>query len=199
MFEDSSELVKFLRSHTNSEGRWYEFKTDMPWSELKPSIVKSSLALANIRGGGYIIIGVSETDTIPRYHPAGMSKEHSESYIPDHVSSYVNEFADPYVDLELKNFSENGRNFIVIQVSEFEYEPVTCKKSHGDTVTRGKIYCRSHRMPESTPDLTISEMREIIELAVDKGIKRQFWRMNSYGITISPKPFNKEEEEDSKS
>ena len=32
----------------------------MGWSELRPKLVKTALAMANLPGGGYIIIGVKK-------------------------------------------------------------------------------------------------------------------------------------------
>lgn len=192
MFADIDKLVEFLNSNAHGEGRAHEFKKGASWDSLKSKVVKGALGLANLSGGGYVIIGVSENKTTPMYDFDGMSDEDFKTYNPDDVISYINSFADPHMDVELGKFSDGSRNFVVIRVSEFDYEPVISKKDHGDDVIHGRIYCRRHRMPESSPTPSITELREIIELVVDKGIKRQIRRLRSYGGSVSFEPFEKE-------
>ena len=54
-----------------------------------------------------------------------------------------------------------------------------CKKG-SDTLVRGRIYHRRTRKNESSSETTAEELREIIELAVDKGIKKQKQRISKY-------------------
>ena len=41
-------------------------------------------------------------------------------------------------------------------------------------VTRGKIYCRSRRISESTEIQSPDDMRDLIDLATSKGLQRYF-------------------------
>ncbi|MCH7647178.1 MAG: ATP-binding protein [Thaumarchaeota archaeon] len=154
-------------------------------------MAKGTLALSNLEGGGYIIIGVSKNEQINRHEPVGMSESDSRTYEHDVVSQFVNEFAEPHVDIELKYFSDESKYFVVIQVFEFENEPVICKKGTDETI-RGRIYCRTHRKVESSPEPSVSEMREIVDLAVDKGMKKQKRRAGSYGFDTEHDPFEQE-------
>lgn len=191
MFKNIESLLEYISLHAHTETRECEFKSGLPWNNLKLKIAKAALALANLEGGGYIVIGVSKNDTINRYEPTGMSQDDSRAYNQDDVSTFVNEFTDPHVDIKLKHFSDNTKYYVVIQVFEFEEVPVICKKQSDETI-RGRVYCRTHRRVESSPQPSVSEMREIIELAIDKGIRRQMRRVESYGLQAEPNPFDQE-------
>lgn len=191
MFKDTESLLDYISLHAHTETRECEFKSGLPWDGLKLKISKATLALANLAGGGYIIIGVSKNESTNRYEPTGMSQDDSKTYNQDNVSRFVNEFTDPHVDIELKDFSIDTRHYVVIQVSEFEEIPVICEKGSEET-KRGRIYCRTHRQVESSPEPSVSEMREILELAIDKGIKKQRRRIVSYGPELEVDPFEQE-------
>lgn len=191
MFKDTKSLLEYISLHAHTETRECEFKSGLPWDNLKLKIAKATLALANLAGGGYVIVGVSKNETTNRYEPTGMSEEDGRTYNQDDVSRFVNEFTDPHVDIELKHFLTDTKHYVVIQVSEFEEVPVICEKGSTETI-RGRIYCRTHRQVESSPEPSVSEMREIIELAVDKGIKKQRRRIVSYGSELDTDPFDQE-------
>lgn len=191
MFIDTQSLLEYIELHAHTETRECEFKSGLPWEQLKCKIAKASLALANLAGGGYVIIGVSKNEATNRYEPTGMSEEDSRTYDQDVVSEFLNGFADPNVDIDLKHFPNNPKHYVVIQISEFDEVPVICEKGSSDTI-RGRIYCRTHRKVESSPEPSASDMREIIELAVDKGIKKQRRRIESYGLGEEDGPFEKE-------
>ena len=191
MFNDIQSLLEYIKLHNYAETRECEFKSGRPWHDLKLKIVKGALALSNIAGGGYIIIGVDENKTNP-YEPNGMSKDYSDTYNQDDVSEFVNRYTDPHVDVELRWLSQSSQYYVVIQISQFENEPIICKKGCGNAIVKGRIYCRAHKKVESTSSLSVSEMREIIELAVDIGITKQKGRLKEYGVDLDIDPFKQE-------
>lgn len=191
MFNDTESLLEYLSLHAHTETRECEFKSGLPWNNLKLKIAKAALALSNLAGGGYVIVGVSKNETTNRYEPTGLSEDDSRTYNQDAVSQFVNEFTDPHVDIEIKHFSNDTKYYVVIQVFEFEEVPVICKKGSDETI-RGRIYCRTHRKVESSPEPSVSEIREILDLAVDKGIKKQRRRVESYGLETEFDPFDQE-------
>lgn len=191
MFRNIQDLLEYIALHDHTETRECEFKAGMPWEDLKLKIVKASLGLTNLEGGGYVIIGVPKNQTINRYEPVGMTEEMARTYKQDDVSTFVNLHAQPYVTVELKDFLGDSRYFIVIQISEFDEVPVICSKGTAETIA-GRIYCRTHRRVESSPEPTVADMKEIIDLAVDKGIRRQRGRVESYGFPIDTDPFEHE-------
>ena len=161
------------------EDRSVEYKESRTWDDLKNKIAKTSLGMANIRDGGTIVIGVSERSGSPV--PEGMSDDDIDTYDEDDVRSFVNRFADPYVQLDLYRVSRDEQSFVAIVVHEFDQVPVICKR--GSIGLRdGAIYTRSYRMPETCEVPSQTEMREIIDMATDKEVRRFLERSRAAGL-----------------
>lgn len=162
------------------EERFLEYKQSLPWDDLKNKIAKTAMGMANIRDGGTIIVGVAERGS--QFVPEGMLDEHIATYDMDAIQAYLNRFADPYVRAELHHVKFSQEKFIVLVVHEFDEIPVVCKRNWGDVLRQGAIYTRSHRIPETCEVQSQTEMREIIEIAIDKGVRRFVERMQRVGI-----------------
>lgn len=169
------------------EERNLEYKRSMSWREpaTKAKIAKSAMAMANIADGGTIILGVEKHgDT---YVPDGMDPEHAETFKQDDVMEHVNEYADPYVQLTVKPVSKDNKGFVVIQVQEFDQLPVVCKKDGNEGLKRGAFFTRSRRKYETAQVGSQTEMREILDLAVDREIRRLRRRgLIPFGEIVSP-------------
>ena len=181
----SQELIDLILH--GSEERNLEYKESMSWSQrdVKVEITRCILGMANLRDGGAIVLGVEQRGS--NFVLAGMRPEHVKSFSHDRVAPYVSERADPFVEIEITPVSHEEKEFIVIQVREFDELPVICKRegklSTGNLrLRRGVIYIRSRRMCETIEVPSQTEMREIIELAVDKGVRRFMERMGRTGI-----------------
>jgi hypothetical protein len=153
------------------------------------------MAMANI-GGGAIVIGMDK-DGPDRWSPKGVSEEVDLSYQQDQVLQYVNERAQPPVHLSAFHVSHRGRRFVVIQVAGFTDLPVVCSKpvnkdlcqgamyvrrqeevpseatQDGGELRDGALYSRSMGKYETAEVRGQSEMREILNRAIDAGIRRQ--------------------------
>ncbi len=136
--------------------------------------------MANIRDGGTIIVGVSQRSG--SLVAQGMSQEHINTYDVDKVQSYVNRFADPYVRLEMYIVPRDSQSFVAIVVHEFDEIPVVCRRN-GVGLRQGAVYTRSYRMPETCEVPSQTEMREIIEIATDKGVRRFLERSHRAGLS----------------
>ncbi len=110
-----------------------------------------------------------------------MSTDDIETYNEDDIRAYVNRFADPYVRLELHRIPQDGQEFIAIVIHEFDQVPVVCKRS-GIGLRDGAVYTRSYRMPETCEVPSQTEMREIIDLATDKEVRRFLERLREAGL-----------------
>lgn len=180
----SQELIALILH--GREERNLEYKRSMSWDEpnAKASITRSIFGMANLRDGGSIVLGVEQQND--NFVPVGMQPDHDQSFSQDDVAAYVNERADPFVEIEVTPVSYGGKEFIVIQVREFAEVPVICRKEiflDGKVhLRKGAIYTRSRRIYETVEVPTQTEMREIIELAVDKGVRRLIERMGRTGI-----------------
>lgn len=165
-----------------SEERNIEYKGSMNWNDIntKIKVVKTAMSMANLKDGGFMIFGVEEDDTgICR--ATGMDLEDADSFNQDDVMDYVNKYADPYVELKVERVELNENVFIVIQISEFEELPVICKKN-GEKLYRGSIYTRPRRKNESVPISSQTEMRELIERAVDKRMRKYREKIFKWGL-----------------
>jgi predicted HTH transcriptional regulator len=167
---DPSQLIDLIRR--GREERVLEYKESAPWEGLKTKIIRTALAMANCRDGGTIVVGVSErTGT---FQAEGVDPVHLQTYLADEIQEAINRHADPYVRIEFHRVEVEGKYFIVIVVYEFDEIPVVCKKE-GTGLREGAIYTRSYRKPETCEVRSQTEMREILALAVDKGV-REFLR-----------------------
>lgn len=162
---------------SKGESRRLEFKQSTSWQDpsFRLKITKSILAMSNVKFGGEIIIGVKQI-TKNKFEPEGMTEPDYNSYNHDDVSSFVAEYADPYVQFTLQRIEEQGKKFVIFNVNPFDLEPVICKKDgwhdNKPLLHKGLMYVRSRRMIESSPVSTVSELREILDMATEYGVSR---------------------------
>ena len=179
----NTDLVDLI-THGREE-RNLDYKKSMNWAnqETQAMVIKSCLGMANIRDGGFIIFGVDQTGEEFVLH--GMKEDDFASYSQDLVSVVVNEYADPFVELAVIPVHHNNMKFIVIQVEEFSEIPIICKKDGSRGLARGAIYTRTRRLCETARVPSQSEMREILEIATEKGIRNFQSRVSKAGLAVS--------------
>jgi len=188
--DDLSSLILWPREERN-----LEFKRSMDWADptTKAKLTKSALAMANVRDGGHIVLGV-ERQSDDTYVPVGMKAEHTSSFVQDQISSYFSEYADPYIEARLIKHEVNGRVFCVLRVSEFAELPVVCKKDGLGNLRRGATYTRSRRMSETVEVPSHVEMREILDLALEKRSRTFAQQAERMGMIRSPQRSEFEEQ-----
>jgi predicted HTH transcriptional regulator len=152
------------------EQRSIEYKCSQFWDNLKQKIAKTAMGMANLRDGGIIIIGVTKKND--HYEPDGMLNEHIDTFNSDNVQSYINSFADPPIPLEIYKKEWNDKQFIIIRIHCFYDYPIICKKDSINDLRKGAVYIRSKRTPETCEVQSLNDMREIIDIATEKGIIR---------------------------
>ena len=179
MFKDTRDLLDYISKNQHTERRDLEYKNGESWNSLKFKITQAVLAISNLEHGGYIIVGVEKGNNLMPFKAVGMTENIAKTYGQDEVTSFVNDRADPHAKIEVRSFNHKQKYFVAIQVFEFKEIPVICKKG-SDMLVRGRIYHRRTRKNESSSETTAEELREIIELAVDKGIKKQKQRISKY-------------------
>lgn len=179
------------------EERHIEFKRSTPWKDkkFKAKITKSILAMANLKDDGSIIVG-KEKESDGTYKAVGMIQSDYDSYDSDPVKDFVKDYADPYVNLSVLKPEHNHRKFVVIRIEEFDTSPVVCKMDYGNIMHRGKIYTRSRGKPETIEIPSETEMREIIDMAVNKEMRKFIKRLSDLELirlVVEPsKPQDKE-------
>lgn len=178
--------LRFYIEHLKEE-RYIEYKGAMMWTgndSTKLKIAQAMMAMCNLRNGGVIVVGLTETKR-GVWEADGMSEEQARSFNQDDIAQWVNECAVPAVQFTVKTLVYDKRRFVIIQVREFDSVPVVCRKQKtigSQTLRPGSIYYRSNRKYESAPISSEEDMRELIGLAVDKGVARELKRLRELGL-----------------
>lgn len=130
------------------------------------------------------MIGVKDDGTA-----VGLTKDKALSFTQDGVAAIVNDFAAPYAEVTVTvgcHPTENSLWFVVVQVKEFEEIAVLCRKD-GSDLRQGAIYVRGRRINETTEIRTEAEMREVLDMAVEKGIRAFYHRIDAAGLEVTPR------------
>lgn len=151
-----------------------DFKASAAWDDLKLQLIRTVMAMANLRDGGIIVIGASESGDI--WDLTGIQPEHLATYDVDDVVDSVNKYASPPVRLEMVIVTyQNEKRFLALQVHEFSGTPVVCKQNAPDgnkKLSAGEVYVRPFGKPRTTKVLSADEMHELLELAAEKRARR---------------------------
>jgi len=108
----------------------------------------------------------------------------------DEVTASLNAYADPFVLVDVERVDYEGKSFIAIRVHEFAEVPVRARKdspakSGGRLVIRqGGCYVRPRLKPASVEVLTQTEMRELLDAAADKMLRRFLARASAAGVAF---------------
>ncbi len=165
--------------HTG-EFRHLDFKKAHPLDDTaKIKITKDLIAFSNTTDGGLIIIGVDEkkgNSKDPKgehYEIVGMEPETLATWIHDDLAAIANKYADPYVDFSFEIVpADKDKSCVVIKVSEFDDCPVLCKRD-ANGLRHGALYIRPKGgKRESCEVRSQTETREVLDLAVQKRIKK---------------------------
>lgn len=166
------------------ESRNIEFKRSAPWTDLKLKIIKTAMAMANLRDGGLIIIGVSEQgDT---WELAGIDEEHLSTFDPDVISSDFHRYASPHIEFTAVRVKHtNGRIFLAISVDEFDETPVVNKKAYDGEMRRGEMFVRKRGPVRTEPITDARDMHDALVLAAEKRAKRIIQTSKNIGLGSS--------------
>lgn len=182
--------LQFYIQHREEE-RYLEYKCSMMWTgnnTTKVKVAKAMMAMSNLRNGGVVVIGMKE---IRRgvWEPEGMTAQQVMSFNHHDIAQWVNDCAIPAVQFKVEPFTHDDNEFVIIQVQEFDSVPTICNKQKprgGDEVLKaGAIYYRSKRKNESAPISSEEDMRELIELAVRKGVAWQVNWLHELGLVAT--------------
>ena len=158
-----------------------EYTRSAPWKDLRLALIRTVLGMANTRGGGNIVIGMTENPD-KTFAADGMSQAHWDVFPPEEdFRAAVNGFAEPFIEPRVQRHEPEGKRFLVITVPEFDYEPVLCTKAE-DRLKEGALYVRSTRKPETVEVRTTTDMRALMRLATDKALGREVERLRALGL-----------------
>ena len=179
---DNQELIQLI-THAREE-RNLEYKGNISWDapQSRASLIKTILAMSNVRDGGAIVIGVGQHGE--NFVLTGLSQKNFDTFKQNDISSLVNEFTDPYVEITVRRIDYEHKNYVVIQVEEFSEIPVICKRDGEKGLRRGAIYTRPRRKIESAEIPSQVEMREILDMALEKYIRKFKKQFSRSGLEI---------------
>lgn len=172
-----------------------EFKGPGPRGDeyLRAKVARAVMGMANRRDGGIIIIGVEERGN--NLNPVGLSQNDAASWgNNDHVINALANYMSPPASFDLSMREFEGKKFAVLEVREFADSPTICKKKyqrdhqsgHHELVLReGACYIRSRHKPETVEVSSLEQMRELLDFAIEKGVRRFVTQAQRAGLSLS--------------
>lgn len=150
----------------------------------RDKILRAMLAMANHRDGGLVIVGVDESGT--GLLQTGLTPEQLATWTRDLVGDAIAAYADPPIDFDVELVRAGERAFVILRIRQFSDVPVVCKRNgaqaQGKLVLReGACYVRPRRKPESVEVPTAADMRDLLDLAIDRGVETFIKRMHRAG------------------
>jgi hypothetical protein len=148
-------------------------------------VARAAIAMGNLRDGGLVCLGVDDkqlTGMLP-----GLTAEQLAVWSDfDNVSDALARYSDPPVSFGLNTHKlSSGAEVVVLEVAAFDNVPHICKREYPSILRRGAIYVRPRGKPESVPIPSSSEMRELLELAMDKGVREFVRRAGAVGLPLT--------------
>ncbi len=156
------------------ESKGVDFKASASWDDLKWQLIRTIIAMGNLRDGGIIVIGASEQGD--SWELTGVASAHLTTYDVDDIIDIVNKYASPPVKIEVVLVKyRNSKEFFAIQVHEFDDTPYVCKKNGPDNdkkLCTGEFYVRPEGKPRTTKVVSAEDMHDLLELAAEKRARR---------------------------
>jgi predicted HTH transcriptional regulator len=155
---------------------------------LVAKVAKAALGLGNLRGGGYIVVGIAD-DQQGEMKP-GLSSYELASWLDfDELSRALAAYSDPplHIDVQRHDLS-SGATVAVVTVEEFEDIPHLCASDYNvdgrQVLRKGALYVRPRRQPETSEVAGSVEMREILDLATEKSLRRWVETARAAGLLV---------------
>lgn len=172
------------------ESQRIDFKESAAWETLKAKLVKTALAMGNLRDGGVVIVGVSERNA--NWEITGITAEHLETYDVDDMLGYFSSFVSPFVEVDIVQVSYEARNFLALQIYEFQELPLVCKRNGAppnvEGLLEGAVYVRPiGGVPQTTRVMNAQQMHDLLELAAEKIARRIQRQARAIGIVPQTK------------
>jgi len=150
------------------EKRGLEFKgpgkrTDRAFFAL---VVRAILGMANRQDGGVVVIGVADDGAA--LGPTGLALEQLDTWTHDATGVRF-----------------QSKDCILLRVDEFDEVPVLCKQDYPQTLRKGACYVRARRKPETSEIPAQAEMRELIDLATSKRLRKTLGMLRDAGVDLS--------------
>jgi hypothetical protein len=155
---------------------------------LVAQVVRAMLAMSNRRDGGHVVVGVA--DNSGRLEPIGLTDGDLATWTFDALADVVARYAEPSLRFDMRIASLQGRSFVVIDVAAFVEVPTLCRRDQNDErghlmLREGACYVRPRRKPETMEVSTYADMRDLIDLASEKALRRFLATANRAGLALA--------------
>lgn len=154
-------------------------------NHLFAKVTRAALSMGNLRDGGHIVIGIDDKDPAAM-HP-GLDPAQLASWLSyDDVAARMATYSDPPLQLAIASVTlSSGATVAVIGVAEFLDLPHICKKDFPDVLRAGALYVRPRKKPETSEVASSVEMRDLISLAVEKGLRAYVETAEKAKVTLA--------------
>lgn len=153
-----------------------EFKSNgnIGSSSYAAQIAKAAIAMANTQSGGYILVGIQ--DSQPRPLTPGIPESEISNWDYDRVSSKLATFSDPSVEFTIEIDEYNHVMIAVLRIVQFDGTPIMCVRdalnSSRSPITKyGAIYVRSGTPPSSVEAREPHHIRRLFQIATENGLR----------------------------
>ncbi len=175
------------------ESQSVHFKESAPWEALQFKIIRTALAMANLRDGGVLVVGVGERGE--QWDLTGISEEHLVTYDVDDVVDAIHRFASPAIGVTLVIVPHGkDRRFLAMRILEFADSPIVCRRdgAAGSGLKQGAVYVRPPGVARTTEVRSAEQMHDLLELAAEKRARRILETAARIGLAPTNKPFDDE-------
>ncbi len=149
-------------------------------SAFLASVIRAMLGMANHRDGGHVILGIDSESL----EPIGLDDDVAASWLNyDALAPAVNEYASPSVSFDVQSLPFRENKIVIIRVEEFEEIPILCRKEFQGSGKKSPVLRRGACYVRASPEIpSEQEMRELLELAIDKGVAKFLARVQKVGL-----------------
>jgi hypothetical protein len=152
-------------------------------------VTRAALSMANLRDGGHVVLGITDNDLVAML--PGLAPPQLACWLDfDTVSARLATYADPPLRFDLSQLNlSSGAAAVVLEVHEFDDVPILCAQSFQaqgfpEVLRKGACYVRSQRIPETAEIPTGVEMRELLDLATEKRLRRFLTTAQAAGVVV---------------
>lgn len=174
---NESDLDEWHRLIEQGETMNVDFKAAMTWEGVaRAELAEDIVAMANVRNGGTILVGVAEGDD-GKASVEGITDQQSASFDPTKVCDYIAGYFQPPVSVRIERPKIGDRQIVAICVLEFETTPVICVNDGPPKLTStgkekrafyaGNLIVRTPAA-KSEAIRTADDMQALVRLAITK-------------------------------
>jgi hypothetical protein len=141
--------------------------------------------MGNIRDGGHVVIGIDDGN--PAALLPGLNTAQRTSWLAyDDIGRKLAEFADPPLRFDVAEIElSSGAKVVCLQVFEFDDVPHVCRRGFEGVLREGAVYVRPRRIPETVEIATAIDMRDLLDLATEKALRRYIETARRAGALLS--------------